>query len=75
MRMCVYTHIHYEVITCLSQKSHFETCSVLKQTSIIEVLRFLIMDLFNMVIAGDKSKSPKMIKHSSLEILHSLSAV
>lgn len=54
----MHTHLPYEEITCLSCKSHFETCSVQKQTPIIKVLRILIKDLFNMVIASDKSKGP-----------------
>lgn len=40
------------------EKSHSKTCSVQKQTLIIRELKILIMDLFNMVIACDKSKGP-----------------
>lgn len=68
-------HLHYEEITCLSWKNHFETCSVQKQTSIIEVLRVLIKDLFNMVIAGHKNNGPNdsiLHDHNSASFISSI---
>lgn len=49
---------HEEEITRLSQKSHYETYLIQKQTSIIGELKILIVDL-NMVIAKDKSTEPQ----------------
>lgn len=49
---------HCGVITGLGWKSHFESFSVQKQTSVTEVIRILIKDVFNMVIASGKSKRP-----------------